>query len=237
MAEDLFNLEAEKSWLFEIASKSMRTYKNHLRCAYALQVFGSQLKREIANEKRKLKEGGASSPSPLKSAIESEARDMVHDHYRGEFNNGNRWNRVREMSTALPWSVASKAAKAAGSKDGGEAKVSEVGECLDDISFADIPLKGLLELQRKVSGLQQRLSDSVEEQAAAAESAPAAMSDAMALSPRQKGPPNIPKGPSVGSGRRASKSQPTEEQADTRFKKGVSGPSPGNLEAWKDSRA
>jgi potassium voltage-gated channel Eag-related subfamily H protein 7 len=49
-AEDLFELQESKAYLFEIASKSMRLHRNILKCAYTMQKFGRMVRREVKKE-------------------------------------------------------------------------------------------------------------------------------------------------------------------------------------------
>jgi len=49
-ADDLFELQESKAYLFEIASKSMRLHKNILRTAYTMQKFGKMVRGEIKKE-------------------------------------------------------------------------------------------------------------------------------------------------------------------------------------------
>merc|ERR1712216_763725 len=100
-ADDLFRLEEEKSFLFEFASKSMRTYKNSLRCAYALQIFGSQVKREVQRELRRARAFVGLDPGAR--ALETEAAETVHEHYRIEFEKGGNWHKLERLRSVAAY--------------------------------------------------------------------------------------------------------------------------------------
>lgn len=154
-ADDLFNLEEEKPWLFTIASKTMRSYKNCLRCAYALQVFGSQVKREIKREKEK------NAKLQLERDSRAVAEEKVYGHYRGEFAKGASWHRLQKLSSVSSFFKGKEANPDEHGEIIAEYQAQEVRQQLDEIDFGRLPLDHLLGLQSHLSELQERFSESV----------------------------------------------------------------------------